>query len=121
MGLTWSMEIVSWAIGGPAYYWYIPDAINFLRAFFIFVIFICKRTVLCSLLIKLGLEDWAETFSSRRISAASSRLSETSVGRNRRSRNSTNDRNVAAEIERRGRILEKQITQTIRNSDESQL
>lgn len=123
MGLTWSMEIVSWAVGGPSYYWYLPDAINFLRAFFIFVIFICKRTVLCSLLIKLGLEDWAEAFSSRRISAASSRLSETSVGRNRRSRNSTNDRNVipTAEIERRGRILEKQITQTIRDSDESQL
>lgn len=120
------MEIVSWAVGGPSYYWYIPDAINFLRAFFIFVIFICKRTVLCSLLIKLGLEDWAEAFSSRRISAASSRLSETSVGKNRRSRHSTNhstnERNAAAaEVERRGRILEKQITQTLRDSDESQL
>lgn len=45
MGLTWMTEIISWASGGPDYYWYATDAINLLRAVFIFIIFCCKRKV----------------------------------------------------------------------------
>jgi G protein-coupled receptor Mth (Methuselah protein) len=46
MGLTWITEIISWAVGGADYYWYITDIVNMLRAVFIFVIFCCKRSVL---------------------------------------------------------------------------
>ncbi|XP_069691397.1 probable G-protein coupled receptor Mth-like 3 isoform X2 [Periplaneta americana] len=46
MGLTWITEIISWAVGGADYYWYITDVVNMLRAVFIFVIFCCKRSVL---------------------------------------------------------------------------
>lgn len=46
MGLTWITEIISWAVGGADYYWYVPDFVNMLRAVFIFVIFCCKRNVL---------------------------------------------------------------------------
>jgi len=46
MGLTWITEIISWAVGGADYYWYIPDFANMLRAVFIFVIFCCKKKVL---------------------------------------------------------------------------
>lgn len=45
MGLTWVTEIISWASGGREYYWYATDAINLLRAVFIFIIFCCKRKV----------------------------------------------------------------------------
>jgi len=46
MGLTWITEIISWAVGGADYYWYIPDFANMFRAVFIFVIVCCKRNVL---------------------------------------------------------------------------
>lgn len=46
MGLTWVMEIISFAVGGPLYYWYLTDCVNILRAVYIFYIFCCKRSVL---------------------------------------------------------------------------
>lgn len=45
-GITWIFEIVSWFIGGPDYYWYVPDAINSLRGVFVFVICCCKKEIL---------------------------------------------------------------------------
>ncbi|PSN52656.1 hypothetical protein C0J52_08807 [Blattella germanica] len=54
MGLTWVTEIISWAVGGAEYYWYITDAVNMLRAVFIFVIFCCKRSVLHLLKVRLA-------------------------------------------------------------------
>ncbi|XP_065201057.1 G-protein coupled receptor Mth2-like [Planococcus citri] len=46
MGVTWIFEILSWAIGGPPYFWYVTDAINSLRGLFIFLIFCCKKKTL---------------------------------------------------------------------------
>lgn len=43
------MEIISWAVGGPSYYWYFSDILNLLRAVFIFVLFTCKKQVLKNL------------------------------------------------------------------------
>jgi hypothetical protein len=54
MGLTWITEIISWAVGGADYYWYITDIVNMLRAVFIFVIFCCKRSVLNLLRVRLA-------------------------------------------------------------------
>jgi len=54
MGLTWITEIISWAVGGADYYWYITDIVNMLRAVFIFVIFCCKRSVLNLLSVRLA-------------------------------------------------------------------
>jgi len=45
MGLSWIFELVSWAVGGPDYYWYGTDVINLLRAAFIFITLCCKREV----------------------------------------------------------------------------
>ncbi|XP_049767215.1 probable G-protein coupled receptor Mth-like 1 isoform X1 [Schistocerca cancellata] len=56
MGLTWVMEIVSWAVGGPAYYWYLTDLVNLLRAVFLFYLFCCKRSVLR--LLRSRLPSW---------------------------------------------------------------
>jgi hypothetical protein len=55
MGLTWITEIISWAVGGAYYYWYITDIVNMLRAVLIFVIFCCKRSVLNILRARLAL------------------------------------------------------------------
>lgn len=53
MGITWITEIISWAVGGPEYYWYFSDILNLLRAVFIFILFICKKSVYGSLKRKL--------------------------------------------------------------------
>ena len=45
MGIPWVMELISWAVGGADYYWYLPDAINLLRSVFIFIMFCCKKRV----------------------------------------------------------------------------
>jgi hypothetical protein len=36
MGVTWIMEVISWAIGGPDSIWYITDTVNCLRGVLIF-------------------------------------------------------------------------------------
>ncbi|XP_063235256.1 probable G-protein coupled receptor Mth-like 3 isoform X2 [Bacillus rossius redtenbacheri] len=59
MGVTWTMEVVSWAAGGPGYYWYATDVINVLRAAFVFAIFCCKHEVLARLQSRLNaLAPW---------------------------------------------------------------
>ncbi|KAI9563478.1 hypothetical protein GHT06_010941 [Daphnia sinensis] len=45
MGVTWIMEVASFAIGGSAYYWIPTDILNILTAVFIFYIFVCKPNV----------------------------------------------------------------------------
>jgi len=41
MGITWIMEIISWAVGGSSSIWFITDIINALRGLMIFVICVC--------------------------------------------------------------------------------
>ncbi|CAG2055542.1 unnamed protein product [Timema podura] len=53
MGITWLTEIISWAVGGPSYYWYVTDIVNILRAVFVFIIFCCKRTTLNIICVRL--------------------------------------------------------------------
>jgi G protein-coupled receptor Mth (Methuselah protein) len=36
MGVTWIMEVVSWAVGGPESIWYFTDSVNYLRGCLIF-------------------------------------------------------------------------------------
>jgi G protein-coupled receptor Mth (Methuselah protein) len=36
MGVTWTMEVISWAIGGPEGIWYFTDSVNYLRGVLIF-------------------------------------------------------------------------------------
>jgi G protein-coupled receptor Mth (Methuselah protein) len=45
MGINWVMEVVSWAVGGPDYIWYITDIINTLQGVFIFCIFVLEPRV----------------------------------------------------------------------------
>lgn len=45
MGVTWTMEVASFAIGGSAYFWIPTDILNILTAIFIFYIFVCKPNV----------------------------------------------------------------------------
>ena len=51
MGLTWMMEVISFTVGGPDYFWIPTDILNILMAVFVFVIFVCRSSV-WSLLIK---------------------------------------------------------------------
>jgi G protein-coupled receptor Mth (Methuselah protein) len=36
MGVTWIMEVISWAIGGHESIWYFTDSVNYLRGVLIF-------------------------------------------------------------------------------------
>jgi len=45
MGVTWIVDVLSWAIGGPAYIWYVPDIINALQGLFIFIVVGCQPQV----------------------------------------------------------------------------
>lgn len=48
MGITWSMEIVSWLLSTvktPQYLWYITDLANTLQGVIIFIIFVCKKKI----------------------------------------------------------------------------
>ena len=44
-GLSWIMEIISFAIGGSAFIWMASDVWNILSGIFIFVILVCKPNV----------------------------------------------------------------------------
>nr|CAD7567474.1 unnamed protein product [Timema californicum] len=45
MGLTWVLDIISWAVGGPSYLWYLPDLLNTLQGVFIFIVVGCHPQV----------------------------------------------------------------------------
>lgn len=45
MGVNWGMEVISWAVGGPKYLWYITDLGNTLQGLLIFVIFVWTQKV----------------------------------------------------------------------------
>lgn len=45
MGVSWMMEVISFAVGGSAYIWIPTDILNILTGVFIFVIFVCKPNV----------------------------------------------------------------------------
>ncbi|XP_049833014.1 G-protein coupled receptor Mth2-like isoform X1 [Schistocerca gregaria] len=45
MGISWTMELVSWALGGPVYAWALPDIINILQGVILFVIFVLEPSV----------------------------------------------------------------------------
>lgn len=38
MGVTWIIDVISWAVGGPNYIWYATDVINALQGLFIFMV-----------------------------------------------------------------------------------
>lgn len=45
MGVTWVMDVISWAVGGPNYLWYVTDMINAFQGVFIFVVVGCQPQV----------------------------------------------------------------------------
>lgn len=45
MGVTWCADVISWAVGGPHYIWYLTDLINALQGVFIFVVVGCQPQV----------------------------------------------------------------------------
>ncbi|XP_069669202.1 probable G-protein coupled receptor Mth-like 1 isoform X2 [Periplaneta americana] len=45
MGLTWMADVISWAVGGPHYIWYVTDLINALQGVFIFIVAGCQPQV----------------------------------------------------------------------------
>lgn len=38
MGITWILDVISWLVGGPHYFWYLTDFINAAQGFFIFCV-----------------------------------------------------------------------------------
>uniref|UniRef100_A0A7G3AVA5 Putative g-protein coupled receptor mth-like 1 isoform x2 n=1 Tax=Lutzomyia longipalpis TaxID=7200 RepID=A0A7G3AVA5_LUTLO len=45
MGVTWIADVISWAVGGPNYLWYVTDFINALQGVFIFIVVGCQPQV----------------------------------------------------------------------------
>lgn len=45
MGVTWSMEVISWAIGPESNFFYLTDICNTVQGVIIFVLFVLKRHV----------------------------------------------------------------------------
>lgn len=45
MGITWVVDILSWAIGGPIWAWIITDLINVLQGVLIFIVVGCQPQV----------------------------------------------------------------------------
>jgi len=45
MGVNWIMEVISWAAGGPEYFWFVTDLGNILQGVLIFIIFVWKQKV----------------------------------------------------------------------------
>lgn len=45
MGVTWIADVVSWAVGGPSYLWYMTDLINALQGVLIFIVVGCQPQV----------------------------------------------------------------------------
>ncbi|KDR21417.1 putative G-protein coupled receptor Mth-like 1, partial [Zootermopsis nevadensis] len=45
MGLTWVADVISWAVGGPHYIWYVTDLMNALQGVFIFAVAGCQPQV----------------------------------------------------------------------------
>lgn len=45
MGVTWVADVVSWAVGGPDYLWYLTDLINALQGVLIFAVVGCQPQV----------------------------------------------------------------------------
>jgi len=54
MGVSWTMEILSFAIGGLAYIWIPTDILNILTGIFVFIIFVCNRNTRRLVAKKLG-------------------------------------------------------------------
>lgn len=50
MGVTWIMDVISWAVGGPQEVWYLSDLINCLQGVFIFIVIGCQPQVIFYLL-----------------------------------------------------------------------
>jgi len=46
MGVSWIMELISFAVGGPEVLWIATDILNISTGIFTFVIFVCNRKVL---------------------------------------------------------------------------
>lgn len=45
MGITWIVDLLSWAIGGPTYVWFLTDLVNALQGVFIFIVVGCQPQV----------------------------------------------------------------------------
>ncbi|XP_046644930.1 probable G-protein coupled receptor Mth-like 3 [Daphnia pulicaria] len=45
MGVSWTMEVISFAVGGSYLVWYIFDMLNIFTGVFVFIIFVCKKKV----------------------------------------------------------------------------
>lgn len=45
MGVTWVADVISWAVGGPDYVWYLTDLINALQGVLIFAVVGCQPQV----------------------------------------------------------------------------
>ncbi|XP_050437799.1 probable G-protein coupled receptor Mth-like 1 [Adelges cooleyi] len=45
MGITWTVDVMSWLIGGPNYVWYMTDLMNALQGVLIFIVVGCQPQV----------------------------------------------------------------------------
>lgn len=76
MGVTWSLEVISWAVNNVAWIFYISDVCNCIQGFLIFMLFVWKQKIKRLIYKKFGIPlGEAETS----LSSASTRTTTTTV------------------------------------------
>ncbi|KAL1404252.1 hypothetical protein pipiens_000849, partial [Culex pipiens pipiens] len=60
MGVTWSMEVLSWAVNNVAWVFYISDVCNCIQGFLIFMLFVWKQKVKRLIYKKFGIQSKSE-------------------------------------------------------------
>lgn len=76
MGVTWSLEVVSWAVNNVAWMFYISDICNCMQGFLIFMLFVWKQKIKRLIYKKFGIPLGEAEMS---LSSASTRTTTTTV------------------------------------------
>uniref|UniRef100_A0A182TWH4 G-protein coupled receptors family 2 profile 2 domain-containing protein n=1 Tax=Anopheles melas TaxID=34690 RepID=A0A182TWH4_9DIPT len=57
MGVTWSLEIISWAVDNNAWIFYVSDVCNCIQGFLIFALFVLKQKIKRLIYKKFGIRE----------------------------------------------------------------
>ncbi|XP_058054277.1 G-protein coupled receptor Mth2-like [Anopheles bellator] len=76
MGVTWSLEIISWVVGNNAWIFYVSDVCNCIQGFLIFALFVLKQKIKRLIYRRFGIK---ETRQEQTMSTCSSRTTATTT------------------------------------------
>ncbi|XP_052894771.1 G-protein coupled receptor Mth2-like [Anopheles moucheti] len=76
MGVTWSLEIISWAVDNNAWIFYVSDVCNCIQGFLIFALFVLKQKIKRLIYKKFGIREIRQE---QKMSSCSTRTTATMV------------------------------------------